>query len=45
MGKKTSTTVQENKMPEFQQQFLTGTVIPEAQKILATPFQLSLIHI
>jgi hypothetical protein len=39
MGKKTSTTTQDNKMPEFQQQFLTGTVIPEAQKILATPFQ------
>lgn len=38
MGKKTTTTTQENKMPEFQQQFLTGTVIPEAQKILATPF-------
>lgn len=36
MGKKTTTT--ENKMPEFQQKFLTGTVIPEAQKILETPF-------
>ena len=38
MGKKTTTTTQENKMPEFQQQFLEGTVIPEAKRMLATPF-------
>jgi hypothetical protein len=33
-----STTVTENKMPEFQEAFLSGTVIPQAQKMLATPF-------
>ncbi len=38
MGKKTTTTTQENKMPAFQQQFLEGTVIPEAKRMLATPF-------
>jgi hypothetical protein len=37
MGK--TTTTQEMKMPELQEKFLTGTVFPEAQKILATPFQ------
>lgn len=38
MGKKTTTTTQDNKMPEFQQQFLSGTVIPAAQRIASTPF-------
>lgn len=38
MGKKTSTTTQENKMPAFQEQFLTGTVIPEARRLASKPF-------
>lgn len=38
MGSKTETTTKDNKMPEFQQQFLTGTVMPFAEKIASTPF-------
>ena len=36
MGKKTTT--QEMKMPEFQQEFLTSTVIPTAERLASTPF-------
>ena len=38
MGKKTTTTTQENKMPEQQSQFLYGTVVPFAERIASTPF-------